>query len=153
MNSFHLFLVNAANLAIQASCFALVVLHIMARLWTGKPVHFLTIVALLLLALLLARAAQDFDRFAADREMLAAHRAMARAHLAFRASLVVMGDRLRDAVHHDQSNRGDPAFAAQVRALHGRDLCCCCAPAACHAHVLERAAAWLVSRDGSSPPS
>ena len=119
MNSFHLFLVNAANLAIQASCFSLVVLHIMARLWTGKPVHFSTIVALLFLALFLARAAQDFDRFAADREMLAAHRAMARAHLAFRASLVVMGDRLRDAaVHHDQSNRGDPATFAEVPGIH-----------------------------------
>ena len=52
-----------------------------------------------------------------------------------------------------QRIKADPAFAAQVRALHGRDLCCCCAPAACHAHVLERAAAWLVSRDGSFPPS
>ena len=122
MNSFHLFLVNAANLAIQASCFALVVLHIMARLWTGKPVHFSTIVALLFLALLLARAAQDFDRFAADREILSAHRAMARAHLAFRASLVVMGDRLRDAVHHDQSNRGDPATFAEVPGIHFRRL-------------------------------
>lgn len=40
----------------------------------------------------------------------------------------------------------EPEFAAQVRALHGRDLCCCCAPAACHGHVLERAAAWLASR-------
>ena len=123
MNSFHLFLVNAANLAIQASCFALVVLHhIMERLWTGKPVHFSTIVALLFLALLLACAAQDFDRFAADREMLAAHRTMARAHLALRASLVVMGDRLRDAVHHDQSNRGDPATFAEVPGIHFRRL-------------------------------
>lgn len=78
--------------------------------------------ALLFLALLLARAAQDFDRFAADREMLAAHRAMARAHLAFRASLVVMGDRLRDAVHHDQSNRGDPATFAEVPGIHFRRL-------------------------------
>lgn len=39
----------------------------------------------------------------------------------------------------------EPAFAAQVRALHGRDLCCCCAPAACHGEVLERAAAWLAA--------
>lgn len=37
----------------------------------------------------------------------------------------------------------DAAFAEQVRALHGRDLCCCCAPAACHGDVLQRAAAWL----------
>ena len=122
MNPFHIFLANAANLAIQASCFSLVVLHIMARLWTGKPVHFSTIVALLFLALMLARAAQDFDRFAADREILSAHRAMARAHLAFRTSLVVMGDRLQDAVHHDQSNRGDPATFAEVPGIHFRRL-------------------------------
>ena len=37
----------------------------------------------------------------------------------------------------------DPDFADKVRALHGRDLCCCCAPAACHGDVLARAAAWL----------
>lgn len=43
--------------------------------------------------------------------------------------------------------KADPVFAAQVRALHGRDLCCCCAPKACHADVLERAAAWLAGRD------
>ena len=36
-----------------------------------------------------------------------------------------------------------PGFADLVRDLHGRDLCCCCAPAACHGDVLERAAAWL----------
>lgn len=36
-----------------------------------------------------------------------------------------------------------PEFAAQVRELHGKDLCCCCAPLACHGDVLERAAAWL----------
>ena len=39
--------------------------------------------------------------------------------------------------------RLEPAFAAKVRELHGRDLCCCCAPAPCHGQVLERAAAWL----------
>ena len=122
MSHFHLFLVNAANLAIQASCFALVVLHIMARLWTGEPVHFSTILLLLSLVLLLARAAQDFDRFAADREMVSAHRAMARAHLAFRTSLVVMADRLRDAVQNDQSNRGDPATFAEVPGIHFRRL-------------------------------
>lgn len=37
----------------------------------------------------------------------------------------------------------DAAFAAQVRDLHGRDLCCCCAPKACHGDTLEKAAAWL----------
>jgi len=42
--------------------------------------------------------------------------------------------------------KADAAFAGQVRELHGRDLCCCCAPAACHGHVLERAAEWLASR-------
>lgn len=36
-----------------------------------------------------------------------------------------------------------PIFAQAVRALHGKDLCCCCAPLACHGDVLERAAAWL----------
>ena len=122
MNFFRLFLANAANLVIQASCFSLIVLQIMAQLWVGEPVHFSTIVALLFLALMLARAAQDFDRFAADREMLAAHRAMARAHLAFRTSLVVMGDRLRDAAHYDQSNRGEPATFAEVPGIHFRRL-------------------------------
>ena len=39
----------------------------------------------------------------------------------------------------------DPNFASQVRELHGRDLCCCCAPAACHGDVLARAAAWLAN--------
>lgn len=42
--------------------------------------------------------------------------------------------------------REDARFADQVRELHGRDLCCCCAPAACHGDVLERAAAWLAAR-------
>lgn len=37
----------------------------------------------------------------------------------------------------------DKAFSEQVKALHGRDLCCCCAPAACHGDVLASAAAWL----------
>lgn len=37
----------------------------------------------------------------------------------------------------------EPAFAAEVKALHGRDLCCCCAPKSCHGHVLEKAAAYL----------
>lgn len=45
--------------------------------------------------------------------------------------------------HLWQRLRTDPGFAAQVRALHGKDLCCCCAPLACHGDVLERAAAWL----------
>ena len=122
MNPFRLFLANAANLAIQASCFSLAVLQIMARLWVGKPVHFSTIVVLLFLALLLARAVQDFDHFAADREMASAHRTMARAHLAFRTSLVVMADRLRDAVQNDQSNRGDPATFPEVPGIHFRRL-------------------------------
>ena len=39
--------------------------------------------------------------------------------------------------------KADPAFAERVRALHGRDVCCCCAPAACHGDVLLKAAAWL----------
>ena len=117
MSPFHLFLVNAL-----AICFALEVLIIMSLLWMGEAVHFSTIVALLFLALLLARAAQDFDRFVADREMVSAHRAMARAHLAFRTSLVVMADRLRDAVQNDQSNRGDPATFAEVPGIHFRRL-------------------------------
>ncbi len=122
MNPFRLFLANAANLAIHASCFSLAVLQIMARLWVDKPVHFSTIVVLLFQVLLLARAAQDFDRFAAYREMVSAHRAMARAHLAFRTSLVVMADRLRDAVQNDQSNRGDPATFAEGPGIHFRRL-------------------------------
>ena len=51
-----------------------------------------------------------------------------------------------------QQIKADPGFAAQVRALHGRDLCCCCAPAACHADVLQRAAAWLTGRDSTLRP-
>lgn len=42
--------------------------------------------------------------------------------------------------------KADPAFADQVRALHGRDVCCCCAPAACHGDVLLKAAAWLAGK-------
>lgn len=34
-----------------------------------------------------------------------------------------------------------------VRELYGKDLCCCCAPLACHGDVLERAAAWLTEHD------
>lgn len=45
--------------------------------------------------------------------------------------------------------RTDPDFAARVRALHGRDLVCCCAPLACHGDVLQAAAAWLAA--GGSP--
>lgn len=41
----------------------------------------------------------------------------------------------------------DPAYAAKVRALHGKDLCCCCAPNACHGDVLARAAEWLQHND------
>lgn len=37
----------------------------------------------------------------------------------------------------------DADFRAAVRSLHGRDLCCCCAPLPCHGDVLERAAMWL----------
>jgi len=40
-----------------------------------------------------------------------------------------------------------PGFAADVRSLHGRDLCCCCAPLACHADVLASAAAFLSRPD------
>jgi hypothetical protein len=39
--------------------------------------------------------------------------------------------------------RNEPAFASKVRALHGRRLCCCCAPLPCHGDVLARAAAYL----------
>lgn len=48
--------------------------------------------------------------------------------------------------------QNEPQFAAKVRALHGRDLCCCCAPAACHGDVLERAAAWLAGVTPQSRP-
>lgn len=39
----------------------------------------------------------------------------------------------------------DPVLRRQIRELHGKDLCCCCAPLPCHGDVLERAAAWLAS--------
>ncbi|WP_159711509.1 DUF4326 domain-containing protein [Geminicoccus flavidas] len=42
--------------------------------------------------------------------------------------------------------RHQSGFADQVRALHGCNLCCCCAPLACPGDVLERAAAWLQER-------
>lgn len=42
-----------------------------------------------------------------------------------------------------QAIQSDPGMADAVRQLHGRDLCCCCAPAACHGDVLLAAAAWL----------
>lgn len=48
--------------------------------------------------------------------------------------------------------RAEPDFAAQVRALHGRDLVCCCAPLACHADVLQAAAAWLAAGGLESVP-
>lgn len=48
--------------------------------------------------------------------------------------------------------KSDPDFSDKVRALHGRDLCCCCAPLACHGDVLERAAAWLAGRDATLMP-
>lgn len=37
----------------------------------------------------------------------------------------------------------DPEYAAAVRALHGKTLCCCCAPQPCHGDVLAKAALWL----------
>lgn len=52
--------------------------------------------------------------------------------------------------------RLEPDFAAQVRALHGRDLCCCCAPLPCHGDVLAAAAEWLASQPapgGSQQPT
>jgi hypothetical protein len=36
-----------------------------------------------------------------------------------------------------------PGFGQLVRELHGRDLCCCCAPLPCHGDVLAAAAAYL----------
>lgn len=38
----------------------------------------------------------------------------------------------------------DPEFAQQVKDLHGKTLCCCCAPLACHGNVLESCANWMV---------
>lgn len=39
--------------------------------------------------------------------------------------------------------QADVSFSAQVRELHGRDICCCCAPLACHGDILAAAAEWL----------
>ena len=39
--------------------------------------------------------------------------------------------------------QNQPSMGEAVRKLHGRDLCCCCAPAACHGDVLAAAAAHL----------
>lgn len=50
-----------------------------------------------------------------------------------------------------QRLRAEPAFADRVRALHGRDLVCCCAPLACHADVLAAAAAWLAQPSTPKP--
>ena len=48
--------------------------------------------------------------------------------------------------------RADPVFRGQVRALHGRDLVCCCAPLACHGDVLAAAAAWLAGAAVEAAP-
>lgn len=45
------------------------------------------------------------------------------------------------------------SMADAVRQLHGRDLCCCCAPAACHGDVLVAAAAWLSGPDVAECPA
>lgn len=42
--------------------------------------------------------------------------------------------------------RENEAYATQIEALHGKDLCCCCAPLPCHGDVLEKAAVWLVEQ-------
>ena len=42
-----------------------------------------------------------------------------------------------------QRIRVDPVYADAVRQLHGKNLVCCCKPAACHGDVLEAAALWL----------
>lgn len=47
----------------------------------------------------------------------------------------------------------EPAFAAHVKRLHGQDLACCCAPAACHGDVLEKAAAWLANGGNPRAPT
>jgi hypothetical protein len=39
--------------------------------------------------------------------------------------------------------RADQEFADKVRALRGKDVCCCCAPAVCHGDILLAAAEWL----------
>ena len=39
--------------------------------------------------------------------------------------------------------RMDKSFKAKVKALYGKDLVCWCAPKACHADVLEKAAEEL----------
>lgn len=39
--------------------------------------------------------------------------------------------------------QNEPGWGQAVRELYGRDLCCCCAPAACHGDVLQAAAAWM----------
>jgi hypothetical protein len=44
-----------------------------------------------------------------------------------------------------------PGFSQLVRELHGKDLCCCCAPAACHGDVLQAAAAYLSDNPSPSP--
>jgi hypothetical protein len=49
--------------------------------------------------------------------------------------------------------QAEPDFAALVRGLHGRDVCCCCVsapgrpPVACHGYVLLAAASWLAGRE------
>ena len=40
---------------------------------------------------------------------------------------------------------------ADLLALHGATVCCCCAPAPCHGDVLLAAAAWVASQAGVTP--
>lgn len=42
--------------------------------------------------------------------------------------------------------KSDSTFADHVKALHGRDVCCCCAPLACHGDALLAAAKWLAGK-------
>ena len=53
--------------------------------------------------------------------------------------------------------KSDPEFCERLMELDGKDLCCCCAPKACHGDTLAKAARWLVERsqaqrDGQSGP-
>lgn len=47
----------------------------------------------------------------------------------------------------------DPTLIHRLATLHGKTLCCCCAPKRCHGDVLEAAAKWAVEQKFKDQPT